>query len=124
MSKTLKQYSTRSIALIIFYENSKALIFKVLDVVISFFIDKYVWVDVLCLQIEATLFSLHRGFGDTLCDDLSGTGIPEILFNIVSCYGFIQDNNSTLILRCRSKLVSYYLSKGFLIIEKIFSRPE
>ena len=45
-------------------------------------------------------------------------GIPEILLNIVSCYGFIQDKNSTLLLTCRIKLVSHYLSRGFLIIEQ------
>ena len=44
-------------------------------------------------------------------------GIPEILLNIESCYSFFQDKNSTLILTCRRNLVSYYSSKGFLILE-------
>ena len=63
-----------------------------------------------CLQIEETLLLLHRGFEDTLFNEISGIGIPETLLNFLSCYIFIQDNNATLILTCRIKLVSYYLS--------------
>ena len=37
----------------------------------------------------------------------------------MSCYCYIQGNNSSLILTLRSKLISYQLSKGFVIIEKI-----
>ena len=58
--------------------------------------------------------------GDTSFDELSGIGIPEIVLNIVSCYGFVHYKNSTLILTCRSKLVLYHLSKGFLIFEQAY----
>ena len=51
MSKTLKHDSTHVIDLIIFYENRKSLIFKVLGVVVYCFILKYVCVDYLCIQI-------------------------------------------------------------------------
>ena len=64
------------------------------------------------------MFSLHRGFEDTSFNNLSGIGITDILLNIVSCYGFIQDNNSTLILTRRIILVSYYLPNFFVTIEK------
>ena len=105
-----------------FYENRRSLIFKVLGVVVYCFIGKYVCVDYLCLKIEEKLSLLHRGFEDNSFDELSGIGIPEILLKNVSCYDYIQDENSTLILTCRSKLVSYYLSEGFVIIE-IFLNP-
>ena len=36
----------------------------------------------------------------------------------MSCHGFLNDENSTVILSCCIKLVDYYLSKGFLVIEK------
>ena len=34
----------------------------------------------------------------------------------MSCYVFFQYKNSTLIVACRSKLESYYLSKGFVVL--------
>ena len=51
MRKTIKQDNTRVAALIMFYENTKSLIFKVLGVVVYFFLKKYVCVDYLSLQI-------------------------------------------------------------------------
>ena len=53
MSKTLKQDSTRVSFLVVFYKNNKALIFELLGVVVYLFIEKYVCVDSLCLQIGA-----------------------------------------------------------------------
>ena len=73
-------------------------------------------VDYFSLQREIKLSSSHRGFEYTSFDELSGICIPANLLNVVSCYGFVQDKNPTLILTCRSKLVSYCLSKGFLIL--------
>ena len=37
---------------------------------------------------------------------------------IISCYGFVNDKKSTIIFSCRRKLVDYYLSNVFVIIEK------
>ena len=45
--KTPKQYHTRVIDLIIFYNDSKSLIFNELGVFVHFFIEKYVHVDYL-----------------------------------------------------------------------------
>ena len=47
---------------------------------------------------------------DTLFGDISGIGIPELLLNIVPCYVFVQEKNATLILMCRSKLVSCHIN--------------
>ena len=118
--KTIKHKITCAIAMIMFYKNSKSNILKVLGFVVYWFIEKYVCVDYLSLQIEAKLLLLHRAFEDNSFDEISGIVITQFLLNIVSYYGYNQDNNSTLILTCRSKLVSYYLWKGFVRIEKSY----
>ena len=48
---------------------------------------------------------------------LLGIGIVELLLKKVSCYGLKKENNSKINLTCRSKLVSYYPPKGFLMID-------
>ena len=42
------------------------------------------------------------------------------MLNIVYCYGFVKDNNLILILTCRNKLVSNYVSKDSVIIDQDF----
>ena len=69
---------------------------------------------------EKKLSLPHIGFEDTPYDELSIIGIPEILLNIVSCHGFSQEENQKVILMWRIKLVLYYLSKGFVMLEKYF----
>ena len=48
----------------------------------------------------------------------SGLGVYKIFMNIMSCHGFSKYSTSTVILTFRSALVPYYLSKGFVIVEK------
>ena len=93
MRKTLKHDIARAIPLIVFYDNRKSLIFKVLGVVTYWFIEIYMSIDYLCLQRKLMLSLLHRRFEDDLFDEISGIDIPELLLNIVSCYGYIQDDN-------------------------------
>ena len=119
MMKTTKQENNCVIYLIMFYENRKSIIFKALGVVDYGLIKKYVCVDYLSLQREPKLLSSHRGFEYTLFDKISGIGIPEMLLNFFSCYGFVLKYNSTLLLACRSKLVSYYLSKGLWYLNNL-----
>ena len=107
MSKILKHNSSHAIDIIVFYKIRKSIIFKVLDVVVYWFIKKYVCVHYLCLQMEAKLLLLHRGFEDTSFYELSGIGTPEHLLNTVSWYVYIQEKKSTLILTRRSKLILY-----------------
>ena len=54
----------------------------------------------------------------TLFYEISLIGIPEILLNYLNCYGFFQEDNPTVVLNFRIKLVSYYLSKRFVILGK------
>ena len=56
-------------------------------------------------------------FQDAKFDGFPGIRIPEVLMNIMSCCGFVKEENKIVILMFRVKLVSYYLSKGFLIID-------
>ena len=37
----------------------------------------------------------------------------------MSCHGFSNLTTSTVIITCRSTLVPYYFSKGFIIVEKL-----
>ena len=66
------------------------------------------------------MYLSHRVFKDTSFDELSVIGIPELLLNIVYCYGFVQDVNTKLILTFRRKLVSDDLSKGFVVLDHYF----
>ena len=52
-------------------------------------------------------------------NDFSGLDIPEILINIMSYHIFYKVTTSTVILSCCSDPVPYYLSKGFIIVEKV-----
>ena len=70
------------------------------------------------MSIEKKLSLSKRGFGDNLFDDMSGIVILELLLNCFYCYSFVQYENSTLILTSRRKLVSYHLSKGFVMLDQ------
>ena len=47
-------------------------------------------------------------------DSLFGIGIPDIFMNMLSCQGFINNNNSIVILKCPNKMSQYYFNKGFI----------
>ena len=92
--------------------------FNMLGVVVYCSIEKCGCFDCLSLQREPNFLLSQKK--DTSFDDLSGVGILGILLNIVSCYGLFQEKSSTLILTCRSKLVAYYLPKGFVMLNQDF----
>ena len=46
----MKHDNTRIISMIVFYDNRKSPIFKILGIVVYFLLEKYVCVDYLCLQ--------------------------------------------------------------------------
>ena len=69
----------------------------------------------------AKLSLAYKGFENTTFNDISGIGIPGLLMNIISCHGFVNVNKSTVILSCHRKLVDYYLSGVFVILEKYSS---
>ena len=84
--------------------------------IINFIMDDYLCVDYLCLQ-QAQLHLAHKCFDNTSLNDISGIVIPSVLFNILSCYVFVNNQKSTIILSCHRKLVFCYVSKVFSIID-------
>ena len=50
-------------------------------------------------------------------DNIYGIVISDILINLSSCHGFSTYNKANTTLSCRIFLVSYYISKGFLVVE-------
>ena len=113
--------NTRVIVLIVNNEHgsfSTRNVFKVLSCVIYTIIDKYVCIDYLCtekkrlieLKLGLTLKTKHE---DQDYDNLFGIGIPDIFMNMFSCQGFINNNNSIVMLKCPNRMSQYYFNKVF-----------
>ena len=47
-------------------------------------------------------------------DNLFGIGIPDIFMNMLLCQGFINNNDSIVILKCPNRMSQYYFNKGFI----------
>ena len=47
-------------------------------------------------------------------DNLFGIGIPVILLNMLSCHGFLNNNEPIVILKCPNRMSEYYFNKGFI----------
>ena len=47
-------------------------------------------------------------------DNLFGIGIPDIFMNMLSCQGFLNNNDSILILKYPNRMSQYYFNKGFI----------
>ena len=62
MRNVIKNDNTHVLAILMFYENRKFVVYKVLGVVIYCILEKYVCIDYLCLQKEKKLSLLHKGF--------------------------------------------------------------
>ena len=104
----MKKYAL-FLSLIIFYDNMTSVVYKVIVSIIYSIID-----DFLCLyyldKLQQKLSDFEKKF-ENYFNDLSGLDIPEILMNIMPCYGFSKVTASTVILTYRSDIVTYYLSK-------------
>ena len=49
--------------------------------------------------------------------NLLGISIPYILLNLLSCHGFLKNNDYVVILKCPNRMSEYYFNKGFVILE-------
>ena len=47
-------------------------------------------------------------------DNLFGIGIPDIFMNMLSCQGFINNNESIVILKCPNSMSQYHFNKVFI----------
>ena len=112
IAKTLSKNNTRVLALVIFYESGGGVIiklFRVMSCVIYTIIDKYVCIDYLgsnksklsYLRLGCTESNKHNGRD---YDNVLGIGIPDLLLNLLSCHGFLNDNDSVVILKCPNRV--------------------
>ena len=99
-----------------FYEHIKTMFFNILGSIIYCIIDRYICPDYLCLQQDKLSFN-NKAFQNSIVDDISGIDITEVLMKIIICCVFSKKENEITILKCCSKLVSYYLSKVFVTID-------
>ena len=106
INKTL-QKKTRVLALVIFYDSGEIIIrklFRVLSCVIYTIVDKCVCIDYLVskksklgdLKIGFTGSRKHNGM---YYNNLLGIGIPDLLLDLLSCHGFLNNNDSVVILK-------------------------
>ena len=54
---------------------------------------------------------------DKSFDRILGIGIPYLLMNLMSFHGFLRNINSVVILKCLKRMLEYYFSKEFNILE-------
>ena len=108
--------------LIMIYENNgkdTKTVYVVLSVAVYNLIENYVCIDYLPCQSKTLCdISINPTFKETSFNLLLGIGIPEMSLNLVSCHGFMNKFNSTVILNFLSRLIKNYLSRIFLIIEQ------
>ena len=88
-----------------------------LSCVVYTIIDNYVCIEYLCterkiseLKLGNSLITRHEDQG---YNNLFGIGIPDIFMNMLSCQGFINNNDSIVILKCTNRMSQYYFNKGF-----------
>ena len=65
--------------------------------------------------------SKHGGksFGKIL-----GIAIPDLLMNLISCCVLFKNINYVVILKCPERMLEYYFSKGFTVLECNFNNLE
>ena len=96
--------------------------FRVLSCVIYTIIGKYVCMDYLGSE-KAKLSDLRLGVSgryknlDKNYDNVLGFGIPDLLLNLLSCQGFLKNNESVVILKCPHRMSEYYFNKRFMIFD-------
>ena len=90
--KVLQKGNTLVISLMIIYENRKNMKFEVLSSIVYFIMDNFVCVDYLCFS-ETKIHVTCKGqeFENRTYNDVSGIGINELLMNIISCHGFLNN---------------------------------
>ena len=52
--------------------------------------------------------------GNKIYDKIFGIGNPDLLINLMSCYGYLE-KQSVVILKYPKRMLKYYISKGFTL---------
>ena len=47
-------------------------------------------------------------------NNLFGIGIPEILLNMLSCHGFLKNDDYIVMIKFPNRMSEYYFNKGFI----------
>ena len=55
--------------------------------------------------------------GEKSFNIILGIGIKYFLMNLISCHGFLKNINYVVILKFPKRILEYYFSKGFTILE-------
>ena len=93
-----------------------------LSCVIYTIIEKYVYIDYLVteklkisyLKIVCTGSSKNNGMD---YNNLFGIGIPDLLLNMLSCHGILNNNDYVIILKCPNRIFDYYFNKSVIALE-------
>ena len=92
--------------------------FRVSSCVIYAIIRNYVCIDYLGSEREKLSY-LRLGVGgsykhlDKKYDNVLGFGIPDLLMNLLSCHGFLKNNDYVVIIKCPNRMFEYYFNKEF-----------
>ena len=62
--------------------------------------------------------------GDKSSDRILSIGIPYLLMNLMYCHGFLRNINYIIILKFPKRMLEYYFSKGFTILEWNYNNLE
>ena len=125
IKNTLSKKNTRVLALIMFYEtigDNPKKYFRLLSCVIYTIIKNYVFIYYITFLlkkiIEITVGSWGGStYGDKTFNIILGIGIPDLLMNLIFCHGFLKNINYIVILKFPKRILEYYFSKGFTILE-------
>ena len=50
-------------------------------------------------------------------DNVLGFGISDLLLDFLSCHGFLNNNESVVILKFPIRMFEYYFNKGFIVFD-------
>ena len=96
--------------------------FRVLSCVIYTTIRNYVCIYYLGSE-KTKLSGLRLGVSgsykhlDKKYDNVLGFGILYLLMDLLSCRGFLKNNESVVILKCPNRMFEYFFNKGFNIFD-------
>ena len=92
--------------------------YKALSCVLYSVIEHYVCFDYLCFHFKTLSVTYSdKIFQEVSYNKLLGIGITELIMNLLSYHVLMKKPTLTVVLICRSRLVDYYLEKGFVINE-------
>ena len=79
----------------------------------------YWWSSFWIKQLSELPVGTREGFkhGNKSYDKILGIGITDLLMNLMSCHGFLENKNSVIILKCPKRMLEYYFSKWFTVFE-------